>query len=1218
MGRTATIATCTLNQWSMDFEGNLSRILESIQKAKQLGATYRLGPELEITGYGCADHFMESDTFLHSWQSLAELLKSSVTEDIMCDVGMPVMHKNIAYNCRVFFLNKKILLIRPKMSLANDGNYRETRWFTAWGKHKQIEDFYLPRMIQDITGQKTVPIGDAVIATLDTCIGSEICEELWTPDGHHIDMSLDGVEIIANGSGSHHELRKGYVRVDLIKSATMKCGGIYVFANQIGCDGDRLYFDGCSTIAINGKICTQGPQFSLQEVIVNVATVDLEDVRTYRNAIRSRNELGSRSFAYPRIHCNFALSHDNYFEPTTDPIEWQFYTPEEEIRMGPACWLWDYLRRSGQGGFFLPLSGGIDSSSTACIVSSMCHMVVDSVKNGDTQVLEDVRRIVGNQSYVPTDAKELTGMLFTTCYMGSENSSAETKNRAAELAGQIGSFHLSIGIDVAVAAMLTVFTTAMKLVPKFKAKGGSLRENLALQNVQARVRMVLAYLFAQLCLWARGRSGGLLVLGSANVDESLRGYMTKYDCSSADINPIGGISKSDLRRFIQYCSKHFGYAALEKIYKAPPTAELEPLANGQLAQTDEEDMGMTYDELSLYGRLRKQKYCGPYSMFCKLVHIWSDKFSPEQIAEKVKFFFRCYAVNRHKMTTITPAYHTESYSPDDNRFDHRQFLYNANWPWQFKYIDSQAKKLMIAYEEKLNHPLDNGVTDNNRRNATQNRNITRNSDMITGGSDMGVVVSMDPVNPQDIYIDMNTGEEILYTHDGIPVCADGTVILELHDDSQDEFDDEHIQSIDNISLDNENLLGQAKEYDTSFDAEQSFISDKADTLIKSEPIDTMDQNSKENSVSLSAESCKLSSKGKKQDSQKRGKDSNQSLKKTIKTESISTENSSTKLNYQKRLLRKKKLKSEHRRTVHKPLSPLNKFTSRFKRPLKRPLLATPGKKTLLSHPPKKPLLVSPETKTTEAQTRQSTPVPGPSSVPSTSGSNQSQPSRPNISVARSTYTARPNVASGRPIIRPNVTLASVINNRLLLGNQYSGTPIQQGIRQGIQFTAAKMAISNPGMQAAMMNRTATVNAAGMQAKMAQQRILTQSAQGFSAQTRQTFAAQSRQGFATQSQQTYAAASQSRYPGQAQQSFIAQSQQSYVSPTAQSSYSAHVIQQNVAHSAGVIQNTVQQTVVVQNNTAGLPPGKWPAHTLLTGDNVYKGHRYIPMAAMRGKR
>ena len=34
----------------------------------------------------------------------------------------------------------------------------------------------------------------------------------------------------------------------------------------------------------------------------------------------------------------------------------------------------------------------------------------------------------------------------------------------------------------------------------------------------------------------------MLVLGSANVDEGLRGYLTKYDCSSADVNPIGRLT----------------------------------------------------------------------------------------------------------------------------------------------------------------------------------------------------------------------------------------------------------------------------------------------------------------------------------------------------------------------------------------------------------------------------------------------------------------------------------------------------------------------------------------------------------------------------------------------------------------------------------------------------------------------------------------------------
>lgn len=76
---------------------------------------------------------------------------------------------------------------------------------------------------------------------------------------------------------------------------------------------------------------------------------------------------------------------------------------------------------------------------------------------------------------------------------------------------------------------------------------------------------------AQLMLWARGRSGGLLVLGSANVDESLRGYLTKYDCSSADVNPIGGISKTDLKRFLAYARTEFQLSSLDEIMAAPPT-----------------------------------------------------------------------------------------------------------------------------------------------------------------------------------------------------------------------------------------------------------------------------------------------------------------------------------------------------------------------------------------------------------------------------------------------------------------------------------------------------------------------------------------------------------------------------------------------------------------------------------------------------------------------
>jgi len=41
-------------------------------------------------------------------------------------------------------------------------------------------------------------------------------------------------------------------------------------------------------------------------------------------------------------------------------------------------------------------------------------------------------------AYIPREPRELANKIFTTCYMGSENSSQETRNRASELAKQIG------------------------------------------------------------------------------------------------------------------------------------------------------------------------------------------------------------------------------------------------------------------------------------------------------------------------------------------------------------------------------------------------------------------------------------------------------------------------------------------------------------------------------------------------------------------------------------------------------------------------------------------------------------------------------------------------------------------------------------------------------------------------------------------------------------
>ena len=83
--------------------------------------------------------------------------------------------------------------------------------------------------------------------------------------------------------------------------------------------------------------------------------------------------------------------------------------------------------------------------------------------------------------------------------------------------------------------------------------------------------MAFSYMLAQLLPTPRirGTGGFLLVLGSANVDEALRGYYTKYDCSAADLNPIGGICKTDLREFLRFAGERYGWQnfALETMTK---------------------------------------------------------------------------------------------------------------------------------------------------------------------------------------------------------------------------------------------------------------------------------------------------------------------------------------------------------------------------------------------------------------------------------------------------------------------------------------------------------------------------------------------------------------------------------------------------------------------------------------------------------------------------
>lgn len=464
-----------------------------------------------------------------------------------------------------------------------------------------------------------------------------------------------------------------------------------------------MMFDGSSMVLVNGEVFGQGSQFSLSPVEVVTATVCLEDVRSHRSSI-SRNQQGAAQQEFPRVDCDLRLSRSIDEVLTTKrtiskAMQLNILDPMEEIANAQAVFLWQYLTRTNSPGYFLPLSGGLDSSTVALFVYSMARMVLQSINSGEQSVLNDLRRVTGEKNFFPTTPEDIVSRLLHTCYMGTVNSGEETRSRAERLAKRFGAYHSDIKIDEAIIAHENIISQTLGgFRPKYAIEGGSASENLARQNIQARNRLVVAYELAQLSTTARDtprKGASLLVLGSGNVDENLRGYYTKYDASSADIAPLGSISKTDAKRFQYWARDNWDLPILTEFVEATPSAELLPLSAGVQDDESDAEMGFTYNELSEFGILRKVHKCGPWSAYLRLLADWNDRpgFGPRQIADKVMRFFRFYALNRHKAVVLTPSPHLSSYNPDDNRHDLRPFLYVIDWPWQFKKIREHVELL---------------------------------------------------------------------------------------------------------------------------------------------------------------------------------------------------------------------------------------------------------------------------------------------------------------------------------------------------------------------------------------------------------------------------------------------------------------------------------------------------------------------------------------------
>ncbi|MDO5823174.1 NAD+ synthase [Methanobrevibacter sp.] len=149
----------------------------------------------------------------------------------------------------------------------------------------------------------------------------------------------------------------------------------------------------------------------------------------------------------------------------------------------------------------------------------------------------------------------------------------EDKIHGVDVAKKLGIEYKEVGIDT----ILNEYLSVTQLDS----------DNLAIGNLKARIRMSIIYYFAN--------HKNYLVCGTGNKSEILIGYFTKHGDGACDIEPIGDLYKTDVYKLSEFLN------IPKDIISKPPRAGLWD------NQTDEEEIGMSYDLLDQILYLRTQR-----------------------------------------------------------------------------------------------------------------------------------------------------------------------------------------------------------------------------------------------------------------------------------------------------------------------------------------------------------------------------------------------------------------------------------------------------------------------------------------------------------------------------------------------------------------------------------------------------------------------------------
>lgn len=497
------VVRVALNQVNVtvgDLAGNAGAIADGIRRSRETGAAIAAFPELVLTGYPPEDLLLKPAFLDDARQTLQRL--TDVAPELVAIVGIPWVWDGRLFNAAAVLHAGEIAEVVFKHHLPTYGVFDEDRYFAR--------------------AQETVRFLWGPLR-----FGVTICEDIWYPAGPASSLGVSGIDLMVNINGSPYHRGKWNQRQTMLQTRAQDTGCFLAYVNLVG-GQDELIFDGNSiVIDPDGGVIARGASLAEDLIVVDIPfeTVLSSWLHDPRRRWLGR-EVGVATVPVrdrrlePAGRLTSSISIPESFQGTVEPLE-----GTAEVYAALVTGVRDYVRKSGFRTALIGLSGGIDSSLTACIAADALG------------------------------ADAVTGLAMPSRY-----SSLHSLEDARHLAESLGIKFSLVEIDPVHAA----YRSAMD---QFEQPD---EVDLADENVQARIRGNI--------LMTYSNRFGPMVLTTGNKSEMACGYATLYGDMAGGFAVLKDVPKLLVYELARHRNS-IGPVIPERVLTKPPSAELKP---GQL------------------------------------------------------------------------------------------------------------------------------------------------------------------------------------------------------------------------------------------------------------------------------------------------------------------------------------------------------------------------------------------------------------------------------------------------------------------------------------------------------------------------------------------------------------------------------------------------------------------------------------------------------------